>query len=513
MKLTITQPHRVVLPDGIDIDRVKKFLTFKDKSVRYDIKRLENSSWLAARYGEDYYQAKLNELKQQQYRCLLSDDGAELSTHAGLAEELGKFFNLPVENLVRYPSPVMIPWAKSPTHQMRPYQREALEKLLLAKHGGVEIGTGLGKSLIILYILKELGLPAVVMTPSVSIASQMYDLLKSAFGTKYVGLYGDGKKQFKKRFVVGIAQALTRLEPTDEAYGALADHQIFVSDESHLTPAATLEKVCMGLVAAAPYRFFFSATQMRNDGAELLLKGIIGPIVYHMTVKDGVEQGYLARPVFKMLRVPSYTTYTSDDPNAMDRRHLLINPKVIAKAASIANWAAEQNMSTLILIDEFEQAALLDRYLLHPREFAHGGLRSLTPRERSRKARNPDSVKDPKDFLPPKFHKSDVHDQVGRFNAGEFPILIGTSAIGLGTDVLPAKVLILIQKGTSEIKFRQSVGRGTRKIPGKNVCFVFDFDVVNVDIVHRHALERARIYESILGPVEYVDLVEKNYVQ
>ena len=55
------------------------------------------------------------------------------------------------------------------------------------------------------------------------------------------------------------------------------------------------------------------------------------------------------------------------------------------------------------------------------------------------------------------------------------------------------------------MKFAQSVGRGTRRAPGKNEVFVFDFDVVNVPIAHRHAKARAEIYESIMGPVQYVD--------
>lgn len=512
MKFVIDKPYRVLLPEGLDLERVKTFLTFRDKSISFQLAQLKRNKHLAMRWGQEYYEQRLEELKRQQNRCLLKEDGELLYTYSGLAEDLSGFFGLPAENQIQYPEPETIPWAKVPDKQMRPYQVQMVEKLLEVRHGAVSCGTGLGKSLSALHLVKRLGLPTLVVTPSVSIASQMYEMFKEAFGTKYVGMFGDGKKQFKKRIVVGIAQSLTRLEPGDEAYEVLASKSVLLADESHLLPATTFEKVFVGLGAEAPYRFSFSATQMRTDGAELLLKGLIGPIVFNMTVQDGVDQGYLARPIFKMIQVSSSSSFRSNDANKMDRIHLLENPNVVAKAASIANHAASQGKGVLILIDEFSQAALLERYLVFPREFAHGGLPTLSPRDRARQKRNPNVVRDIKDILPEKFWKSDVVDQVRRFNSGDFKILIGTSAIGLGTDILPAEVLIIMRKGTSDTKFIQSVGRGTRRIPGKDRCLVFDFDVVNIDVVHRHAKVRASIYDGIMPPVQYVDMTEKVYV-
>ena len=507
MKFIIDKPYRVLIPEGIDMGRLSKFLTFKDKSISFAIRKLkENRHW-----DQDYVAQRLEELQRQQHRCLMYEDGDLTYTYSGLAGELSTFFGIPIENTVEYPAAKSIPWAVVPAHQLRPYQEQIVDKLLEVRHGSVSVGTGLGKSLCVLNLVKRLGLPALIVTPSVSIAGQMFELFKTAFGSKYVGMFGDGKKQFQKKFVIGIAQSLTRLGPDDEAYLELSKKQVLAVDESHLLPAGTFEKVCVGVGASAPYRFSFSGTQTRTDGAELLLKGLIGPIVFSMTVEDGVKQGYLARPIFKMIRTQSFSSYRSRDANSMDRQHLLLNQKVISNAASIANGAAAKGMPVLILIDEFEQAALLDKYLTWPREFAHGGIPSLTPRERSRQQKNPNSVRDLKDLLPAKFHTSDPTDQVRRFNAGEFPILLGTSAIGLGTDVLPVKVLILIRKGTSVIKFAQSVGRGTRKVPGKEEVIIFDFDVVNVDIVHRHALAREAIYNDILGPVQHINLVGKIY--
>ena len=509
MSFIVDRPDRVLIPANLDPEKVKSFLTFRDKSIQFELKRLRDNRWMANRWGEEYYERRLEELRLSQNRCLwLEDSDGQPYTYSGLAHELSTFFGQPVVNRIQYPDPQSIPWAKQPEHQLRPYQVEMVEKLLETQHGAVSVGTGLGKTRVLLEVVKRLGLPALIVVPSVSIGSQILKLFKEAFGSRYVGMYGDGKKQFNKRFVIALAQSLTRLEPADSIYQAFAQKQVVVIDESHLLPSVTFEKVMIGICAAMPYRFSFSATQTRTDGAELLLKGLIGPIVYNMTVEEGVRQGYLARPVFQMVQVVSNARLESSDANAMDRTHLLMNPEVLSRAADIANFSASQGKPCLILIDEFEQAAALNRYLRYPVEFAHGGLRTLTPKEKAQQSRRQGSVREPKSFLPEKFWKSDVVDQVNRFNSGDFLILIGTSAIGLGTDILPVRTLIIIRKGTSSIKFAQSVGRGTRKVPGKEACLVVDFDVVNKDIVHRHAKARAAIYESICGPVKYLDMVK-----
>ena len=58
----------------------------------------------------------------------------------------------------------------------------------------------------------------------------------------------------------------------------------------------------------------------------------------------------------------------------------------------------------------------------------------------------------------------------------------------------------------SEIEVRQDIGRGTRKTDTKSDCIVVDFDVENEEDLHRHAKDRAEIYEDIYGPVRYLDM-------
>ena len=87
------------------------------------------------------------------------------------------------------------------------------------------------------------------------------------------------------------------------------------------------------------------------------------------------------------------------------------------------------------------------------------------------------------------------------------PILIGTSCISTGTDIRSVKTMVYLKGGKSEIEVRQGVGRCTRleKSLAKTACTVVDFDVENIEILHRHALARRKIFDDIYGPVEVID--------
>lgn len=463
-------------------DELRRHLKYVDKSVDYQITKFKNGrGWFTNKYGAEEYEEKLKELKELRLKTMLFEDEHGMWTYSGIVHRLADMFDDKIVREYEFPEAKIIPWAKVPEHAERYYQTAAKDKLLEIRHGGVEIGTGLGKSFIILHLVKQLGLKTVVMAPSTSIAMQLYDDLCEHLGKKRVGFVGDGKKQYDRLVTVAIGASLTRLEPGSDGWEHLSKADVFIADESHLCPADTLTKVCFGLVSNAPYRFFFSGTQMRNDGLDMLLDGITGKIVHTMTVQEGVDQGFLAKPIFRMVRLDSAAQTKSSDPNALTRTHVYYNPQVIKLAAEFANKAVSlMERPTLILIDELEQFSYLLPYLRYEARFAHGGV-----------------TKENKKLVPEAYHKSDPKQLVEDFNNGEFPILIGTSCIAIGTNFKNVKFAINLRGGRSPIELKQAVGRTTRLVENKVDCIFTDFAIDNIEALARHAKARKEIYAEI----------------
>lgn len=514
--LTVSSPTVCRIPSAY-ADKLKPHLSYIDKKIDHEIARVKrNAAYISPNNSEkiEAYHDLLTQLKSERKKSLLLEDEEGYYTYSGLAHILAPKVQTEIINQVEYPECEMNGWAVKPEYEPRDYQVAATEKLIEAKHAAVSIGTGLGKTTIIEMLIKHYGLKAVVTAPSVSIAEQLFRQLSLHFSKKRVGQFFNGKKDCTKLITVAVSASLARVEKDSDEWKQFAQVKLFIVDESHMTPAETLKSICMELVANAPYRFFMSGTQIRTDGQGLVLQGVTGPIVYDMPVQQGVDQGWLAKPLFRVVPIISKVDYYSQIVDKMTNKHLRYNPQVLTKAALIANKSVSvQKRHTVILIDEIEQFSRLLPLLNHQAEFAHGTLSA-----------------DGKKTVPQKYWKSNPHEQVDRFNNGEIPILVGTSCISTGTDLkIPGSIIYLVG-GMSEIAVKQAVGRSTRGGLRSNVikpegatmwgwedkktdCYYWDFNVkTQQDVqggrqtsVSRHSEERIAIYKDIY-PGSYLEV-------
>jgi superfamily II DNA or RNA helicase len=480
--LLLETPTKVFFENYPNIEVLKPHLEFQDLRLSFEIQKLRGSKrWFVRQYGPEAYDTKLQNLKDRQNRTLLLQENDRYYTYSGLSYLLANNLQDVVVNQVVYPKQNVLPYTKPFPYVPREFQCDTVERLINVRHGYAELATGLGKSLIIAMLAKELGLKTLILAPSINIANNLTRFLQTHLGPAIIGRFFDGKKESKKLIVVGIGPSLTKVESGDH-WDNFQKTQVFISDEAHTLPATIFEYVCMKLVAGAPYRFFLTATALRNDGLDLILKGIIGREVYSMDLQTGIKQGFLAKPAVHMFQVESHGAYSSKDANKMTRQHLFLNPKVNKIAATLANKAVEHGKSVLILIEEFEQFNRLFPLLHHKVCFAHG----LVKKER----------------VLPQFIESDTSKLVDQFNDGEFDIMVGTSAVATGTDFKRNQVTINLTGGKSEIQLRQgAIGRSTRLMPevNKTSCLIFDFDIIDIPTLHRHAEARRRIYEREIG--------------
>lgn len=332
-----------------------------------------------------------------------------------------------------------------------------------------------GKTGVLIQVAKTLGLPSIIMTPSASIGRQIYEECKELFGKKRVGLFGDGKRELGKHILISIAKSVAMVEDPEEIK-EFKKYQAVIVDESHTISAELLSKSCLTTLAHCPYRYFFSATQERNDGRDIFLSGIIGPRVYEKSISSLQEEGYLAKLSTMMLSVKSDSKYSGDNIILANQHHIYKNDTIINFVASTIKVCVESGTPILVLIDELgQEEALRNKLGAGFYGFCEG--------------KSKDNAK-----------------VVDDFNNGKILCVVGTKAISVGTDFRANEVTINWTGMRSTTKTKQGViGRSTRTTATKKEAKLIDFCINNVDTLKRHAIARVKLYEEV-GAVTWVDL-------
>ncbi len=475
MKLIQTNPVYVNLEDldDFDLERLQKTLAYQDLSAKYAYDQARKNKW-GYQYNQHWAEHVATLKTKINKTALFEDKDGTFKTYAGLIEALRlNDYEFEYENQLKYPRYKSIPYALNyKPYKLYKHQEEVVEALLKHKHAAAQAPTGSGKTLVIEEILHRTGYSAVIVVPSKSIAGQFYEQLVKAFGKSKVGIYGGGKKEYKKHITVAIGASLCRLEDGCPEQIALNSKDLLVYDEAHLCGAPTVSSIAQEVLRSIPVRYSVSATPERADGQDTMLTGIIGPVIYSVDFNELVKCGVLAKLNFYVYNVESHASYSGQNAKKNSQEHLLYNADVLQLAAKIASMKVINfDEPTIILIEEKEQLDYLKPFLKTTYEFAHSG--------------------------------SDVAQQVKDFNAGKFKLLVGTSAISTGTDTKVVKNLILLFSGKSTIKFKQAIGRGTRIVPGKSDCSVFDFNVVNDNQSARHFQHRLAIYQSMSDTIVF----------
>jgi superfamily II DNA or RNA helicase len=497
----LESPTKLRLPDAIAAG-LGNSLTYEDKGATFEWlkwKRIQQQDnvylssgmqghrhWFFNKNTREELDSKVKDLQSQRFNSLLFKDSKGYWTYSGFATKI--FCNAAVKRDYKLPEFGMIPWDHKPDMEPRWYQSKSVELLApedgSRSHGAVSLATGAGKSLVLALLTKRIGLPTLIITPNLSIASQLLVGFRRWFGKGKVGQYFDGKKQADKFIVVSVAASLARVKEDTDDWKLLSSKQVVLGDECHLTPPKQLKGVIFNLLADIPYRYWVSGTVFRNDGLELLLNGIVGDVVFEMSVEECVKGGFLSPLKFYQYKIESDSKKNVPDPIEATREHLHRNQNVYRHAAKMINYAVkEKGKRVLVQIDSLDQFGyLLAAGLQVEAKFAHGGVTAIN-----------------KGTVPEAYWKSDPNNLVNRFDKGEFPVLVGSSAIGTGSDIKSCNVIVNIIGLGSEIEICQNAGRGTRLFPGKIDCLFVDYDVTNVEILHKHSLKRKKIFNSIYG--------------
>lgn len=496
MQFEITSPTKAYVTDtsALDIESLTKSLSYVNTAFKHQAKRHYENKWLRNK-NKEAWEKKLDELKSRINNCLL------------FQEEDGRYWVRPgsipylnpaegtVKNLVKYPTPKKVPWAKPMPFDLYDYQELSVEKLIEICHGNVELCTGAGKSAIILQVCRETGFRTCIIAPSQSIFNELLEKFEHHLGKDKVGAFGDGKKKIGKRFTVCIGDSLANLKPGTAEWDFFAGMEMMIVDESHTWGADTLEDICHGVLQNVPYRLFMSGTQTRGDGAERLLQSIIGKTVHTLTTKEAIAGGYIFDHDFMLVDIESSNpNQQSADILEMKRIHFLRNRNIAAFIAKLANASAvTQNHQTLVLVEELSQIAMLIPLLKVPYAYAHSESSKVKLAE----------LEATSGIL---LGKVDRAESVEKFNKSEAKVLIGTSCIATGTNIYPMRYTCNWVGGSSEIKTKQgAVGRTVRMLlanPWAALCSIFtkktviDFNISDQPVLGNMFVSRVLCYRD-----------------
>jgi len=354
--------------------------------------------------------------------------------------------------------------------------------------GTICLPTGVGKTLLAIELIRKMGLRALFLVPSVPILKQSIEKFEQALGKKNVGVWGGGKKS---KGYVTIATYQSVYAASAEEFSSV---DLVIGDEVHHAPASTFEEVFNERLKNATFKFGLTAEPERADGSTLAVFAAAGDVVYEYSVKQAIEDGYLARPTFMVMDVDqTYGEYKKIVTNKRTKQETEHSIKVNRYDGSDSleahcNWlsgnfalddmvvgltqdAVAAGQSVLIMVEHLHHGKRLNEKIPGS-GYVYGGL-------------------------------STSEDLCKSFNRRELKVLIGTSTLGEGADLVPVDLLINLQGGVARGAVKQLVGRALRNdedengVARKPTTTICDFRFLGCQLLINQLEKRIKIYSEM----------------
>ena len=166
----------------------------------------------------------------------------------------------------------------SHAYDLRPYQEAAVTAWREADNRGViELPTGAGKTVVAIDIIAQLGVPTLVVVPTIDLLDQWRRELETEFGVA-IGQFGGGEQVQEPITVSTYDSAYLRAEDVGGDFGLVVFDEVHHLGGEGYRDAARL--------VSAPARLGLTATFERPDGAHEVVADLVGPKAYEATVDD-----------------------------------------------------------------------------------------------------------------------------------------------------------------------------------------------------------------------------------
>jgi len=348
----------------------------------------------------------------------------------------------------------------------RPYQLEAVESTKTQSRGVIIIGTGGGKTFCSLLILLEKSVPTLFVTPDVGLKNQTLEVYR-----RFLGNLVSGDIDSLSPVVVSNIQAIAK-----KPASLFQRFKMLIVDEFHHSAAKSYLTINTALENAY-WRYGLTGTNVRTDGRDMQMHGVLSSILYKKTTSDLIEDGWL---------VPAEITFFRKELTGFSRMNYREAYNEITAHVELNNFIADlakqksecENKQTLILVRRKEHGSIIQNLMFNGTVYLTGD-DDFEYREEMKK----------------------------KFLNREIKCLIATEIFGEGQDIPSIDCLINARFNQSEIQTKQGVGRALRLASGaanyeesvrlgKSKAEIYDFLPIGQKHLAGHAADRIKQYKS-----------------
>jgi len=351
----------------------------------------------------------------------------------------------------------------------RDYQMEAVETSIKYGRQLLLSPTASGKSLIIYLLARWYDKKTVIIVPTTSLVEQMAkDFEEYGYDKKICKIYS-GQQVFDSDITITTWQSFSKA-PKD----VLESFEVVVGDEAHLFKAQTLK----GILEKMKKTSIRIGTTGTLDGSEvhrLQLEGLFGPCKKVISSSELMEEGTIANINIDCIVLKHKKCHTMSYQEEMD--YLVSSEE---RNSFITNLVASLKGNTLVLFQYVEKHGEVLYPMLDGRvddlHYVYGGT-DTADREAVRE-------------IVEKSKSSVILASYGTFSTG--------------VNIKRIDNIVFASPSKSRIRNLQSIGRGLRKVEGKDSMRLFDIadDLQCDNYTLEHLKERINIYNEENFPYE-----------
>jgi len=179
--------------------------------------------------------------------------------------------------------------------ELRPEQRDAIERVLAHDQGILCAATAFGKTVVGACLIAKRAASALILVHRRQLMDQWRERLAAflALPIEHIGQFGGGKVKKTGMIDVAVIQSLQRKGTVEDF---VADYGHVIVDECHHLSAVTFERVLREV--KAKYVLGLTATPTRKDGHQPIIYMQCGPIRFHLSAKKAAESSPFQHKVF-----------------------------------------------------------------------------------------------------------------------------------------------------------------------------------------------------------------------